>query len=93
VLKRGMDVGLAIRYWRKAKGISQGKIAKLNGWERSYVSDLERGKIRNPGLETILALVDALGIDCNDFINAGSGRLPGYRVMDIRVDPEQADKD
>jgi len=85
VSKQGMDVGLAIRYWRKAKGFSQGKIAKLNSWERSYVSDLERGKIKNPGMETILSLIDALGIDCNDFVNAGLGRLGGYRVMDVSI--------
>lgn len=88
--RKGMDVGLAIRYWRKARGISQGQIARINKWERSYVSDLERGKIKNPGLITVLALIDALGIECNDFVNAGCGRLDGgYRLLGVKTnDPE-----
>lgn len=70
-----MDVGLAMRFWRKAKGITQGQIAKMNQWERSYVSDLERGKIKNPGLDTVLQLISALGITANQFIEAGCGLL------------------
>lgn len=74
--KGQVDVGLAIKFWRTARGLSQGQIARTNQWERSYISDLERGKIKNPSFDTILLLVDALQISCNDFISAGMGRFP-----------------
>jgi len=67
------DVGRAIKEIRDKKGMTQGQIAKKNQWERSYISDLERGKIKNPSFDTILRLIFALGISCDEFVKAAYG--------------------
>ena len=61
-----MDVvellGANVRRVRKAKGISQEKLALDAEMKRSYVSDLERG-VRNPTVRALGRLADALGVD------------------------------
>jgi transcriptional regulator with XRE-family HTH domain len=91
-----LDVGRAIKFIRQTKGMSQGDIAKQNGWERSYVSDLERGVIKNPSLQTVLLLIKSLGITCNEFIGVAYGfRLDShqrdYEAMAFISNPEKKD--
>jgi transcriptional regulator with XRE-family HTH domain len=53
-------VGLNIRDFRKAKGISQEELAFESGLHRTYISGVERG-VRNPTviiLEKIAAALD-----------------------------------
>lgn len=40
----------------------QAELAAKSGVSRQYISDLERGRITNPGIEMIEALAKALGI-------------------------------
>lgn len=49
---------------RKAKGLSQVKLAKASGVASSRIADIERGRrdIRNASLATVLKLADALKV-------------------------------
>lgn len=61
-----MDVvellGLNVRRHRKRKGMTQEQLALECGMERSYVSDLERGR-RNPSVRALGRLAEALDIE------------------------------
>jgi transcriptional regulator with XRE-family HTH domain len=53
--------GVKIKALRKASGLSQEAFADLCGFDRTYISGIERGK-RNPSLAAIETLADGLGI-------------------------------
>ncbi len=53
--------GQALREVRTARGISQEKLALEWGFDRSYISLLERG-IQSPTLRTIFRLAEALDV-------------------------------
>ena len=61
-----MDVvqllGENVRRHRKAKDMTQERLALDAGMERSYVSDLERG-MRNPSVRALGRLAEALGVE------------------------------
>lgn len=54
-----LPLGRAIRKQREALGLSQEKLADRCGFDRTYISMLERGK-RNPSLLNLLRLADGL---------------------------------
>ena len=56
-----MDYGKAIRIVRAAKGLSQRDLARLTGYNSSYVSLLERG-LREPATSTLKKLARVLGV-------------------------------
>ena len=60
-----------IRSLRRAKGISQEKLAELAGLHRTYVGSVERGE-RNVSLENIDRLAEALLVDPVDLLTDGS---------------------
>lgn len=51
-----------LRELREDRGISQTRLGELAGLNRNYVSDVERAR-RNPCLDNILKLADALDIN------------------------------
>jgi transcriptional regulator with XRE-family HTH domain len=53
--------GISLRKWRARRGISQHELACRAKLQRTYVSDIERGK-RNASLRSIKKLADALKI-------------------------------
>ncbi len=53
--------GKIIQEERKAKKISQEKLSKITGLDRTFISLIENGK-RNPTFTTILKISSALGI-------------------------------
>jgi transcriptional regulator with XRE-family HTH domain len=53
--------GNAVRRARKAKGLSQEKLAQIAGLDRTYISGLERG-VRNPALSTQERIAQALDV-------------------------------
>lgn len=67
-----MDVkkkfGERVREIRKARGLSQEKLAELSGLDRTYISDVERGE-RNIGLLNIIRIVDALSTNPKDLFD------------------------
>nr|WP_225869851.1 helix-turn-helix transcriptional regulator [Glaciimonas sp. PCH181] len=56
-----MCFGAKIKELRKAHGLSQEAFADLCGFDRTYISGIERGK-RNPSLSAIETLAKALNI-------------------------------
>lgn len=54
-----LPLGRAIKQRREALGFSQEKLAEQCGFDRTYISMLERGK-RNPSLLNLLKLADGL---------------------------------
>jgi transcriptional regulator with XRE-family HTH domain len=86
-----MRVGDRLRSIRKAQGLTQRALAAAAGMPAQYVSDLERGRIRNPSLETLSRVANALGIGVGELIGRGleqrGADLPeGLRAL--LADPE-----
>ncbi len=48
---------------RKIKGLSQAALDDAAGLSRGTVSDIERGKNRNPSWETVAKIAKVIGID------------------------------
>ena len=60
--------GNRLRSLRKAKQLSQEKLAELADSDRTYISDVELGK-RNISMVNICKLASALEIEIKDFFN------------------------
>ena len=60
--ERVVAFGKRVREMRKAKGISQEKLAEMAGIDRSYMGNIERGE-KNITLKKIYEICDALQID------------------------------
>jgi len=54
--------GPAVRRHRELLRLSQENLADRSGLDRTYISGVERG-IRNPTLQVMQKLADALGVD------------------------------
>ena len=54
-------LGISVKNWRKRLEIPQEELARRSGFNRSYISDVERGS-RNVSIKGIEKLADALGI-------------------------------
>jgi transcriptional regulator with XRE-family HTH domain len=59
--------GRALRELRKKRGLSQLDVSTVSDLDRAYMSELERG-LKNPSLETIFRLADAMKISAVDII-------------------------
>lgn len=51
-----------LKFYRNISGLSQEELGQMSGFERTYISELER-KLRNPTLDSISKLADALSIE------------------------------
>ena len=63
-----MDIAKRITYFRTLKSYSINKLANLAGISQSYLRDVELGK-KNPTIETLSYICDALEISLKDFFN------------------------
>lgn len=59
--------GVIIQNLRLDKNLSQAELAERGDFNRTYISDLERGK-KQASLSTILRLADALEIDPSELM-------------------------
>lgn len=79
--------GLAVRYLRQKRGISQHALAKSARLNRTYLSGVETGQ-RNPTLQTITRLAEALGVPVAAFFR--SQRLTSNPRRSRRISTERA---
>lgn len=63
-----MDISDRIITLRTAKGWSVNKLANMAGISQSFLRDIERGE-KQPTINTLINICDALGIDISDFFN------------------------
>lgn len=61
-MKKAALIGKRIRLLRLERGLSQVDIEKAAGISRSHLSNIESGKIENPGLHTLERIAKALKI-------------------------------
>jgi|WetSurMetagenome_2_1015567.scaffolds.fasta_scaffold868034_1 transcriptional regulator with XRE-family HTH domain len=55
-----------IKEIRTKKGLTQDKLANAAGVKQATISDIERGKIKHPGINTAAKLANALGVSIED---------------------------
>ncbi|BDR71251.1 hypothetical protein K144313037_p20380 (plasmid) [Clostridium tetani] len=61
-------IGKILKETRISKGITQADLAKIAGFSRSYLADLEAGRYA-PSSEKLLILAKILNLDVNSLIN------------------------
>jgi transcriptional regulator with XRE-family HTH domain len=64
-----MSISDNIKKYRKKKGLSQDKLAKLADVTHTTLVKLESGANDNPTVKTLLKIAMALGIDLNELVN------------------------
>lgn len=64
-----MTVGNMILNWRKERGWSQERLAEEAGVDRSYISQVERGRT-DPGAQFLVAVANALRVPVQDLLAA-----------------------
>jgi transcriptional regulator with XRE-family HTH domain len=69
--------GKLIQQERKAKKISQEKLAKITGLDRTFISLIENGK-RSPTLSTILKITSALEIAPSELFSKFEKQSPNF---------------
>jgi transcriptional regulator with XRE-family HTH domain len=52
-----------LRWWRRARGLTQAELAGASGVERSHLAKIERGEVVEPRPDTLRRLADALGVE------------------------------
>ena len=71
--------GRILQEERKAKKISQEKLAKLAGLDRTFISLVENGK-RSPTFSTILKICSVLEIEPSELFSIYEKKDPDYTV-------------
>jgi transcriptional regulator with XRE-family HTH domain len=66
--------GLVLREHRRAKGLSQQELALESGYDRAFLSRLERG-LRRPSLTTFILLARLLSVPSDEFLREVEARL------------------
>lgn len=67
-------VGERITFFRKQKNLTVNKLANLSGVSQSYLREIELGS-KNPTVEILALLCQALGISLRDFFDDDSETL------------------
>ncbi len=84
--------GSVVRSQRLKDGLSQEELAHRSGLHRTYVTDVERGA-RNPSLNSIKKLSDALGVSLSELFGLVEGVERKDRVPDSgssSTEPQEA---
>lgn len=66
--KNLLNIGHAVKKLREKKGWTQGDLCRATGYERSYISLIERNGVKYPRYKTISRLSKALGVSINEFL-------------------------
>ena len=57
-----MSLGTRLRKRREELGFSQRELARLVHTRQATISDLERGRLKNPGVDIVRRLAQLLGV-------------------------------
>ena len=68
------DTAMRLRHARKARGLTQVKLAQLSGVKQASVSDLERGESKSYRGSTLLSLSRALNVS-PEWLSHGKGSM------------------
>ncbi len=60
-MQRRSNFGAQLRYWRKARGLTQFDVAMTSGYSQRHLSFLESGRSQ-PSRETVMVLAETLGV-------------------------------
>jgi len=60
-----------LKYWRKKRGLTQLKLAKISGVAQSSISEIESGKT-SPNVITAVKLATALNVPVTDLVYSRS---------------------
>jgi transcriptional regulator with XRE-family HTH domain len=52
-----------VKHLRQGKSLSQASLAKRSGVAQGYISQMESGSKRNPGIETLRKIAKALDVE------------------------------
>jgi transcriptional regulator with XRE-family HTH domain len=61
-------VGRELKKLREREGLSQLELAKRAKVGQGYISELEAGQKKNPGLETLRKIAKALGVPVTELL-------------------------
>ncbi|WP_249366575.1 helix-turn-helix domain-containing protein [Neobacillus rhizophilus] len=78
-------IGGILRRRRKAKGLSQEKLAFESGLDRSYIGDLERNE-KSPSLDTVFKISKVLEIKPDEFVKEVRETLEDYNTSEDNSD-------
>jgi transcriptional regulator with XRE-family HTH domain len=82
--QQAAQLGALLRTARNDKGLSMARLAEHVDIAESWLLDLEKGRVRSPGMSYLARLTDALEIDAAsvDIVTGGlfSRDLPGVRT-------------
>ena len=70
-----MTIGELISVARELKGWSQRDLEKASGVSNPLISQIETGKVREPGFNTVVRLMDALGLSLDRAAKAEREKL------------------
>ena len=70
------EFGQRLRSWRTERDLTLRHVSEVSGISIAYLSDLERGKLINPTLDTLTALAGALAVSLNELLGLENEEAP-----------------
>ena len=64
-----MTYGEVLDYYIRETGVSRAELARRIGASRSQITDLIKGRTKEPGLTRAKMIADALGVPLNDMLD------------------------
>ena len=61
-------IGRVLKRLREQRGLSQAALAKRSGVAQGYISEVEAGQKKNPGVETLRKIAKALGVPVTELL-------------------------
>lgn len=85
-----MTLGELIAVARECKGWTLRELEKVSGVSNALISQIETGKVRDPGFTTVVRLVDALGLSLDRAATAERRKLKVLRDAGVWKPDEPA---
>jgi transcriptional regulator with XRE-family HTH domain len=70
--------GKALRHFRQARGVSQERLGLEAGFDRTFISLLERG-LRSPTIRTLVKLAEVLEVRPSEIVRRTEGLLAPWK--------------